>query len=124
MPPVNTSVSVLSLSQNRVFVRTIDSHIRPHGYLVGGVLESDPFSEEQLAIALRVLEPRPQALLIGKGYSDSETAKARNVFASYMRDASVEKGTVIKITPKVIDEVGKDGVPYWVLNELNKFFES
>jgi hypothetical protein len=52
------ALSILSLSQNRMVVRAVDNHIRPHGYSIGGILESDPFFAQDLVLALRVLEPR------------------------------------------------------------------
>jgi hypothetical protein len=112
------ALSILSPSQNHAVVRTVDDYIRPHGYAIGETLESDPFSAQGLALALRVLEPRPQVVLVGRGYPEDETTQARKIFAEYMKEVGVDKGTVIKITPKVFDEVGKEGVPKWVLQQL------
>jgi len=85
-------------------------------------LESSPFSAKDLGVALRVLEPRPQVVLVGRGYSADETAETRNCFSEYLKDVGIEKGMVIKITPEVFDEVGKDGIPKWVLKELKSYF--
>ncbi|KAJ8110869.1 hypothetical protein ONZ43_g5762 [Nemania bipapillata] len=104
-------ISVLSLSQNRTFVRAIHEHIEPRGFAIGNILESSPFSSNELTLALKVLEPRPQVVLVGRGYSEDETSIARQVFADYAADVGIEKGTVIKITSEVFNEVGKDGVP-------------
>jgi hypothetical protein len=119
-PP--TPISILSLSQNRAIVRAIQEHIKPHGYNIGGILESDPFSKSELALALRVLEPRPAAVVIGRAYSEEETADAREVFSEYLKEVGIEQGTVIKITSQVFEEVGKEGVPKWVLEQLEEFF--
>lgn len=117
------TISILSLSQNRAVVRTIQEHIKPHGYSIGGILESDPFSKTELALALRVLEPRPVAVVVGRGYSEEETAETREVFSEYLKEVGLERGTVIKITSQVFDKVGKEGVPKWVLEQLEDFFE-
>ncbi|KAI0202603.1 hypothetical protein F4808DRAFT_420730 [Astrocystis sublimbata] len=119
----HTPISVLSLSQNRAVVRAIHDHISPLGFKIGGILESNPFSTNELALALRVIEPRPQAIIVGRGYSDEETSSARQVLSQYMRDAGIENGTVIKITSQVFEEFGKEGVPKWVLGQLESFFK-
>ncbi|KAF4468526.1 hypothetical protein FALBO_4581 [Fusarium albosuccineum] len=116
-------ISVLSLSQNRAVVRTIDDHITPHGYGIGGVLEADPFSAHDLAVALRVLEPRPRAVVVGRGYTEEEADEVRKAFAEYSKDVGLDAGTVIKITDEVFDKVGKEGVPKWVLEQLQDYFE-
>ncbi len=99
----------MSLSGNRTIVKTIHKYIQPHVYLIGGILESDPFSASELSLALRVLEPRPQVLLVDRGCSDAETDEARKIFAEYMKDIDVGSGIVFKITSKVFNEVDKEG---------------
>ncbi|KAF2965029.1 hypothetical protein GQX73_g8536 [Xylaria multiplex] len=123
MAALHAPIPVLSLSQNRTIVRAIHEHIAPHGFKIGGILELTPFSSDQLTLALKVLEPRPQVVLVGRGYSEDETSIARQVFGNYMGDVGIEKGTVIKITNEVFNEVGKDAwsvcmawlatSPYW-----------
>lgn len=100
-----------------------DDFKRPHGYGIGGISESDPLSPKDLALALCVLEPQPHAVLVGKAYPEEETTETRNVIAEYLKELGVDDGTVIKITPKVFNEVGKEGVPKWVLEQLNVHFE-
>ncbi|KAI0874254.1 hypothetical protein GGS24DRAFT_353017 [Hypoxylon argillaceum] len=117
-----TLISVLSLSQNRSVVRAIHDHISPHIFTINGILESDPFEPSELALALRVVEPRPQVVLVGRGYSEEETSSVRQIFSQYMTEVGIEKGTVIKITSQVFEEVGKEGVPEWVLGQLESFF--
>ncbi|KAJ8131660.1 hypothetical protein O1611_g1964 [Lasiodiplodia mahajangana] len=117
-----TPITVLSLSQDRAFVRDIHNHICLHGFNIGGILESRPFSEGELARALRLLEPRPQALLIDRGYNEIETSIAWAVFSLHMRKVGIEKGKVIKITPEIFAEVGKEGVPKWMLDQLEDCF--
>ncbi|KAI0474232.1 hypothetical protein F4859DRAFT_521957 [Xylaria cf. heliscus] len=111
MAGLRAPISVLSLSQNRTVVRAIHDHIVPRGFTIGGILESNPFSSNELTLALKLLEPRPQVILVGRGYTEDETSLVRQVFANYMADVGIEKGTVIKITSKVFNEVKKDGVP-------------
>jgi hypothetical protein len=43
--------------------------------------------------------------------------------SQYLKEVGLEKGTVIKITSEVFDKVGKEGVPKWVLEQLEEFFE-
>jgi hypothetical protein len=117
-------IAILSLSRNRAVVRTIHEYVQPRGYIIGGVLESKPFSAQELALALRILEPRPQVLCIGRGYSEKDTSEARKIFHDYMKevDIDVEKGTVIKITNEVFDDIGKERIPAWVSDRLDEFF--
>lgn len=116
-------ISILSLSQNRTVVNTIREHIQPHSFSIGGILESDPFSATELAFVLKVLEPRPQVVLVGRGYTESEMDMVLKVFAQYAKDVNVNSGTIIKITSQVFNEVGKEGVPEWVLQQLQNFFK-
>jgi hypothetical protein len=39
-----------------------------------------------------------------------------------MEDVVIEKGAVIKITCQIFEEVGKYGVPAWVLSQLESLF--
>ncbi|KAJ4309915.1 hypothetical protein N0V84_011239 [Fusarium piperis] len=117
------TISVLSLSQNRAVVRSIHAHIEPHGYGIGGILESDPLSVHDLGVALRVLEPRPKAIVVGRGYTEEEASEVRKAFAEYHKDVGLDAGIVIKITDEVFDKVGKEGVPKWVLEQLQGYFE-
>ncbi|WVO15480.1 hypothetical protein L204_103138 [Cryptococcus depauperatus] len=113
------TISILSLSQNRIAARSIHDHIQPHGFVISGVLESDPFSAKDLALALKVLEPRPQAVVVGRGYSEEEADQVRRVFVEYAHDVDIT-GTVIKISDEVFERVGKEGIPSWVLEQLQK----
>ena len=52
-----------------------------------------PLSPKDLTLALRVLEPRPYAVLVGKGYSEEEeTTETRNVLAEYLKELGVDDG--------------------------------
>lgn len=117
------TISVLSLSQNREFVRSIHAHIEPHGYGIGGILESDPLSVHDLGVALRVLEPRPRAIVVGRGYSEEEADEVRKAFTEYHKDVDLDAGVVIKITDEIFDKVGKEGIARWVLQQLQHHFE-
>jgi hypothetical protein len=75
-------ISIFSLSQSRVVVRTIHEYINPHDYGIGGILESDPFSKSELALALRVLDhPPPRS-----------SAETRKVFSQSLSEVGLEKG--------------------------------
>ena len=80
----------------------------------------DPYSSRDLALTLRVLEPRPLAVIMGRGYSEEEADDARAVFKEYMNETGVSDRTVVKISQKVFDEVGKDGISSWVQNKLEE----
>jgi hypothetical protein len=49
-------------------------------------------------------------LLIGRGYSGEEKEEARIVLTDYMEEIGVPDGIVVKISQKVFDEVGCEGV--------------
>ena len=97
-------IPILALSKHRDIVKAI-----------GNVLTAHAFS-----IALRVLEPRPQALLIGGGYTDAEVADAQVVFHAYTEEVGIFKGTVVAVRQGV---VRRDGVAMWVIGELKAHFE-
>ncbi|KAI4944792.1 hypothetical protein J4E91_008479 [Alternaria rosae] len=122
-PEMAQPISILSISQNRAVVRTIHDYVKPHGYVVAGILESDPFSAKELALALRVLEPAPQVVVIGRGYSGEEATESRKVYNEFAKSVGVKDGIVIKITDEIFDEVGKEGIPAWVLKELQAHFD-
>lgn len=69
-----------------------------------------------------MLELPPLAVIMGRGYSAEEAEKARTVFRNYMKETGVEDGTVVKISQKVFDEVGKDGISSWVQKQLEAHF--
>ncbi|KAF5675406.1 hypothetical protein FCIRC_7390 [Fusarium circinatum] len=117
------AILVLSLSQNRAVVRSIYVHIEPYGYGIGSILESDPFLVYDLGVALRVLEPCPKAIVVGRGYTEEEANEVRKAFAEYHKDVDLDAGVVIKITDEVSDEVGKEGIAKWVLEQLQAYFE-
>ena len=120
----NPIIPILTLSQNREMARNIAKSIATCNFSVNGILEMDPYSSRDLALTLRVLEPRPLAVIMGRGYTEEEAEKARTVFKDYMNETGTEKGTVVKISQKVFDEVGKDGVSSWVLKQLEVQFRN
>ena len=115
-------IPILTLSQNREIARNIAKAIAPRNFSVNGILEMDPYSSRDLGLTLRVLEPRPLAVIMGRGYSDEEAEQAQTVFKDYMNETGVEDGTVVKISQKVFDEVGKDGISSWVQKQLEAQF--
>ncbi|KAI0099730.1 hypothetical protein GGR51DRAFT_564772 [Nemania sp. FL0031] len=100
-----TPITVLFLSQNRSFVRDIDKCISRDGFKIGGVLESDPFSESELEVALRVIEPRPRVLFVGREYTKEEREIADKIFYEYKKEVGVE-GHLVKINSKDIEDHG------------------
>ena len=59
---------------------------------------------------------------MGRGYSEEEADDARAVFKEYMNETGVSDRTVVKISQKVFDEVGKDGISSWVRKKLEEHF--
>ncbi|EUC40778.1 hypothetical protein COCMIDRAFT_107890 [Bipolaris oryzae ATCC 44560] len=115
-------ISILSISQNRAVVRTIHDYVKSHGYVIAGILESDPFSADDFSLALRILEPAPRAVVIGRGYSGEEATESRKIYSEFAKSVGVKDGIVIKITDEVCDKVGREGIPAWVLKELQTHF--
>lgn len=65
------------------------------------MLESDPFSASKLELVLRVVEPKPQVVLVDRGYSDDEAAETKKVFAEFAKSEGINMGTVVKITDQL-----------------------
>ena len=118
------TIPILTLGKHRPIGQTIATVLAPHGFSVNGILDIDPYTSKELAGALRVLEPRPQALLIGGGYTDQEAGQAELVFDEYKKDVGLEKGTVVRVGPGVLDKVGREGVGVWIVGELEAYFRS
>ena len=82
------------------------------------------WSDSELAVALRVLEPQPQALLIGGGYTDEEADKAQAVFDEYTKETGISNGKLVRVAPGVVEKVGPKGVAGWVLEQLQGHFRT
>ena len=82
------------------------------------------WSDSELALALRVLEPPPQALLIGGGYTDEDADKAQAVFDEYTKEMGISNGRLVRVEPGVVERVGPNGVAGWVLEQLQGHFRS
>ena len=82
------------------------------------------WSDSELAVALRVLEPQPQALLIGGGYTDEDAYKAQAVFDEYTKYTGISNGKLVRVAPGVVEKVGPKGVAGWVLEQLQGHFRT
>ena len=111
---------ILALGKHRAIAKAIGDVLVAHGFPMNGILITQPYSSASLALALRVLEPRPQALLIGGGYSDDEVADAHAVFDQYADEVGVFDGTVVVVRQGVSMS---DGVATWVVGELKTHFQ-
>ena len=118
------TIPCLTLGKHRPIAQTIAGVLAPHGFSVNGILDIDPYTSAELAVALRVLEPRPQALLIGGGYTDEEAKQAQTVFDEYKKEVSLEKGTVVRVGPGVLNKVGREGVGKWIIEQLEEYFRT
>lgn len=116
-----TVIPILTLGRHREIAQSVAKVLQPHGFSVNGILSLENYSSTDLALALRVLEPRPQALLIG-GYTDEEAEQGRTVFDEYMKETGVSGGTVVKVGPGVLDKLGREGVGNWVKEQLEGHF--
>ena len=113
-------IPILALSKHRDIAKAIGNVLAAHAFTVNGILTTQPYSSAALALALRVLEPRPQALLIGGSYTDAEVADAQAVFHAYTEEVGIFEGTVVAVRQ---DVVRRDGVAMWVVGELKAHFE-
>ena len=116
------TIPILTLGRHRPIGQTIAGILAPHGFSVNGILIIDTYASKELAAALRVLEPRPQALLVGGGFTDEEAEQAKLVFDEYKKDVELERGTVVRVGQGVLDKVGREGVGKWIVGELETFF--
>lgn len=87
---------------------------------MNGILTTPPYSSAALALALWVLEPRPQALAIGSSYSDAEVADAQAPFHEYAEEVGILNQTVVVMRQGVRR---RGGVATWLLGELKAHFE-
>ena len=84
----------------------------------------NPWSDSELASALRVLEPRPQVLLLGGGYADEDAGKAQAVFDEYTKEMDIPNGKLVRVAPGVVEKVGPKGVAGWILEQLQGHFRT
>ena len=81
-----TQIPVMTMGKRRDLATRIGKLLLSHGYLNNGVISLPQYDNADLALALRVPEPRPQALMVGGGYTDEEAEQARGVFEAYQKE--------------------------------------
>ena len=118
------TIPCLTIGRHRDIARNVASVLAPHGFSVNGILSMHTWSDSELALALRVLEPPPQALLIGGGYTDEDADKAQAVFDEYTKEMGISNGRLVRVEPGVVERVGPKGVAGWVLEQLQGHFRS
>ena len=118
------TVPCLTIGRHRDIARSVASVLAPHGFSVNGILSMNPWSDSELALVLRVLEPRPQALLLGGGYSDEDAENAQAVFDEYKKEMDIPNGKLVRVAPGVVEKVGPKGVAGWVLEQLQGHFRT
>ena len=117
------TVPCLTIGHHRDIARSVASVLAPHGFSVNGILSMNPWSDFELALALRVLEPRPQVLL-GGGYSDEDAEKAQAMFDEYTKEMDIANGKLVRVAPGVVEKVGPKGVAGWILEQLQGHFRA
>lgn len=117
-------IPVLTMGKHREMATRIGKMLAPHGYLVNGVICSPQYNNEELALALRVPEPRPQALMVGGGYTDEEAKQARDVFESYQKEVGFSTGTFVRVDPGALNAKGPDAIGKYCVEQLNATFRS
>ena len=118
------TVPCLTIGHHRDITRSVASVLTPHGFSVNGILSISPWSDPELTLALRVLEPRPQVLLLGGGYSDEDAEKAQAVFDEYTKEMDIPNGKLVRVAPGVVQKVGAKGVAGWILEQLQGHFRT
>ena len=117
-------VPCLTIGHHRDIARSVASVLAPHGFSVNGILSMNPWSDSELASALRILEPRPQVLLLGGGYADEDAEKAQAVFDEYIKEMDIPNGKLVRVAPGVVEKVGPKGVAGWILEQLQGHFRT
>ncbi len=118
------TIPCLTIGRHRDIARNVANVLAPHGFSVNGILSMHTWSDSELATVLRVLEPRPQALLIGGGYTDEEGEKAQAVFDEYTKELDIPNARLVRVAPGVVEKVGPKGVAGWVLEQLRGHFRT
>ncbi|MCJ1457105.1 hypothetical protein MMC28_007471 [Mycoblastus sanguinarius] len=103
-------IPILTIGKHRDIGQEVGRVLAPHGFSVNGILSMQTYSPTELALVLRVLEPRPQALLIGGGYSDAEAEQAEVAFNDYRKEVGVSDGKFVRVGPGKLSELGREGV--------------
>jgi len=96
------AISIFAVGQSRVNAEAI-SGIFKHPYHLSGILDavSAPpynFTPENLALALRVLHPRPRAIIVGEAISASDSAAAVKVWKEYVVECGIEGTLLIDVS--------------------------
>jgi hypothetical protein len=96
------AISIFAVGQSRANAEAI-SGIITHPYHLSGILDtvSPPpynFTPENLALALRVLHPRPRAIIVGEAISASDSAGAVRVWKEYVAECDIERALLIDVS--------------------------
>ena len=65
-------------------------------FSVSGILASHPYDLGELQLSLRVLDPRPQAIIMGERYTEDDAKQARTVKQEYPSETNGQDGTLLK----------------------------
>jgi hypothetical protein len=96
------TISIFAVGQSRANAEAI-SGIFTHPCHLSGILDTiSPhpynFAPENLALALRVLHPRPRAIIVGEAISASDSADAVRVWKEYVLECKIEGSLLIDVS--------------------------
>ncbi len=122
---IPNTIPVLALGKDRDIVRTIASLLAARGFSINGIISSSEYTSDEVDLAMRVLEPRPKALLVFGGYTDGEMGQARRDFVDSLKDSKLQQGegTVVIVGQDLADGGRREGAGEWIVQELRKLFK-
>jgi hypothetical protein len=101
MPDSSIKIPIFAVGQSRVNAEAISGIFQPPYYLAGVLdtisLPPYNFTPSNLALALRVLHPRPRAIIVGEAISSEESADALKVWKEFVEELEIENPLLIDV---------------------------
>jgi hypothetical protein len=97
----NTKIPIFAVGQSRVNAEAIAGIFQSPYYLAGilDTVSTAPynFTPSNLALALRVLHPRPRAIIVGEAISSEDSANAVKTWKEFVEELEVENPLLIDV---------------------------
>jgi hypothetical protein len=111
------------MGKSRQHAEGVASNLAQHNFSVLAFLDETMFSPANVGIISRALFPRPKVFLIGGNFSDEEAESGIKAWEEYVKELGVGDTTVIRVGPKLMQEVGPAGVGDWIVGELKRKYK-
>lgn len=105
--------TALALGRLKPLAMQIGAQVRTSVNFAG--ILTPPVSSPITFMALRLIEPPPQVLIVGGAFSDQDASDAQGVFGEFQKEIGVlEKGLTLRVPPELMPAKGIEGVAGWI----------